>query len=627
MLTVTPAPWRHRIAATTATAVVGATLVTAPFGAAQAANPPITVQVSVTTGGFGPDHGSNGDTGTTRVLSKDGRYVVFASSGPVVPGQKQLSWQIVRRDRQLGTTELISKSSNGAMGNGHSHEPSVSADGQVIAFRSSSSNLVPGDTNGTTDIFVHDVRTGTTTRASVTSSGAQVPTGQVAGDNVVGPPSISADGRWVGFTSRVQGYTPDDGTASNAYLHDRQTGAIEVVSRHANGVVGSAHVSTPVVPSANGDFVTFQSLDNLSGGSNNAAIDIFVRDRRAGQATTTAVGGKEWRDLRQSMTPDGRFVVYDTGDADQVAGDTNGRIDVFVHDRVTQTYERVSVASNGTQGNGNSSHGSISDDGRYVSFLSVATNLAPGDTNNVGDVFRHDRQTGQTIRVNVDTDGAQATASTYAPAISGNGQHVSFNSYSRLTPVATKTWQQVFVRDLASKYPALFARLGRTPNRVVAKETYRIPSVDIRTGPALRITWSPVSGKGKAVQQTAAVQNNGFTLRAPERNGKFTVTFSYADQLLGTRTIAIPKPGAKKLAKAVKKNKRLKVATVGVKAGQKVQVRWTPRGMTGGKVVKRAGKVNKSGILKVRPATRRGPYQVVVRSNGKTLRKGIVRVR
>ncbi len=610
-----------KIAAVAALSIGGLTLAAVPFVPAHAADQSITVQMSVTTGGFAPGNGGNGDGGVPNRISDNGRYVVYAASGPVVPGHVQLRWQIMRRDRVLGVTELISKSSDGMMGDGNSYEPSVSADGQVIAFRSSSTNLVPDDTNGTTDIFVHDVRTGTTTRASVTSAGAQVPTNQVAGDNVVGPPSISADGRWVGFTSRVGGYTADDGPNTHAYLHDRETGTIEVVSRNENGTVIGGHVSTPVTPSANGDFVTFQTL------AANTAIQIFVRDRRAGQETTTVVGGREWRDLRQAMTPDARFVVYDTGDDGQVLGDsdTNGKPDVFVYDRVEGSRERVSVSSSGAEGNGTSTHGAISNDGRYVTFLSTATNLVEGDTNNQADVFRHDRQTGETILVNVANDGSQATASTSNPAISGDGQHISFNSYSKLTPVSTKSWQQVFVRDLTGKYPALHARIGKMPSRVDAGATHRISTVDILAGPALEIVWT--SPKGKATRQSASVGQDTFTLQAPTKPGTYTVTVSYAGQLLETRTVTVRKPGTKRLPSVATKGKQFKVRTVGVSTGQKVTVAFRPKGTTGGKPVTRNGKAKKNGVVQVKAPQRVGTYQVVVRTGGKVIRKGSVRIR
>lgn len=617
---------RHRLVTVPtalATALAGAAL--GAGAPAVAADPPAhTVQVSVRTGGFAPGNGSNGVTATTRLLSANGRYVVYAASGPVVPGQQQLSFQIVRRDRQLGTTTLISRSTGGAIGNGNSYDPSISADGQVVAFRSAASNLVPGDTNGTTDIFVHDVRTGRTTRASVTSAGAQVPIGQVAGDDVVGPPTISADGRWVGFTSRVSGYTSDDTTGVNAYLHDRITGTIEVVSRHAGGAVGSAHVSTAVVPSANGDLVAFQSLDDLVPGAANAKIDVFVRDRRAGQEGTTQVGGAEHRDLRQAMTPNGRYVVFDSADA-VVPGDTNAKSDVFVHDRVTGTYERVSVSSAGAQGNGDSTHGSISDDGRYVTFLSAATNLVGGDTNATADVFRHDRQTGRTIRVNVHDRGAQATAASSGPAISGDGQHVAFNSYARLTTTATHGYQQVYVRDLAGRYPALLARIGALPRAAYPTLPRRIATRDIRTGP-LVITWQPV-GKPTTVRRTAKVAGNRFVLRAPKKRGKYTVTVSYADHVVRSRVVTVRRPGTKKLPRAVRAGRALRVRTLGVAPKRRVVVRFQPRDRSAGRALQRRARVNAKGVAVVRAPQRRGAYRVVVRGHGRVLRTAALTVR
>src|SRR5690606_35000260 len=119
---------------------------------------------------------------------------------------------------------------------------------------------------------------------------------------------------------------------------------------------------------------------------------------------------------------------------------------------------------------------------------------------------------GQTVRVSLTANGAQSTSGASSASISGDGQHVSFESYDKtLTPAETRGYGQVFVRDLAGKYPALFARLGRTPARAIRNETYRIPTIDIRTGPALQITWTP-TGTGKTISQSAAVKNNAFTL-------------------------------------------------------------------------------------------------------------------
>src|SRR5438046_3037872 len=100
--------------------------------------------------------------------------------------------------------------------------------------------------------------------------------------------------------------------------------------------------------------------------------------------------------------------------------------DVFVHDRQTGTTGRVSVDSAGTEGNGLSVNPSISADGRFVVFYSYATNLVPGDTNGTGDVFVHDRQTGTTERVSVDSAGTQGNSNSDRPSISADGRFVAF---------------------------------------------------------------------------------------------------------------------------------------------------------------------------------------------------------
>lgn len=620
---------RRRSAAVLSTfAMIGTALMAVPASTAQAAISPTTVQVSVATGGFAPGQGGNGGGQGTerRLLSDDGRYVVFESSGPVVPGQLQLDWQIVRRDRHLGTTTLISKSTAGVKGNGRSGHPSVSADGQVVAFHSYASNLVAGDTNSQSDIFIHDVRTGTTTRASVNSAGAQVAVS--GGTNIVGPPSISASGRHVGFTSHAQGLTSDDTAQTNAYLHDRQTRTIEVVSRSVHSLVVDAMASSPVSPSADGSVVAFHSGNaNVVASDTNSDPDTFIRDRTL--ATTTMISAGQDGSNRHSMTPNAQFVVFESSTENLVTGDNNGKVDIFVKDRVSGITERISVASGGTQANGSSRYASISRDGRYVTFLSDATNLVAGDANGHTDAFRRDRSTGQTIRVSVAANGAQNPLPSRSPAISGDGQHVVFESHgSTLTGVATKSWSQVFVRDLVGKWPALHARLSSLPARVNANAIHRVATRDILAGPALAITWTP-TGKttGAVVRQSAAITGNTFSLRSHKRFGRYVVTVKYGDNTVGSRTIEILKPTAKKLPKAIKRGKKFKVKTIGVNQGQIVQFTFKPKGKTKGKTIKRSTKVNKSGVVTVKSASRRGTYQVTVRTHGKILRKDVVRIR
>src|SRR5262245_42753596 len=122
-----------------------------------------------------------------------------------------------------------------------------------------------------------------------------------------------------------------------------------------------------------------------------------------------------------SVSLDGRFVAFSSDASDLVPGDTNGCVDVFVHDRLTGETARMSVDSSGIEGNDKSDLPSIAANGRFVAFESLATNLVPGDTNAARDVFVHDRETGQTTRVSVTSGGIQGNAGSYTPSISADG--------------------------------------------------------------------------------------------------------------------------------------------------------------------------------------------------------------
>ena len=287
--------------------------------------------------------------------------------------------------------------SNGFQGNGYgSFASAISGDGRFVAFRSFANNLVPGDTNLVCcDVFVHDRQTGVTERVSVASNGTQS-NGQGEGDI-----AISADGRFVAFGSEATSLVPGDTNGRpDVFVRDRQTGTTERVSVASNGTQANGYGAPPLAISADGRFVAFRSF-----------------------ATNL------------------------------VPGDTNGLDDVFVHDRQTGMTERVNVASDGAQANAGGGSGSISADGRFVAFTSFATNLVPGDTNAVGDVFVHDRQTGMTERVSVVSDGTEGNDSSGddSVAISADGQFVAFDSNAtNLVPNDTNETRDIFVQATMS---------------------------------------------------------------------------------------------------------------------------------------------------------------------------------
>jgi Tol biopolymer transport system component len=135
------------------------------------------------------------------------------------------------------------------------------------------------------------------------------------------------------------------------------------------------------------------------------------------------------RSFDSAVSADGGYMAFESDATNLVADDTNPYRDIFVHDRQTGTNERVSVATDGTQANGDSIDPAISADGRFVAFESSASNLVPGDTNLWPDVFVHDRQTNTTTRVSVTSSGSQGSRWSDSPAISGDGRFVAFRSF------------------------------------------------------------------------------------------------------------------------------------------------------------------------------------------------------
>jgi Tol biopolymer transport system component len=372
-----------------------------------------------------------------------------------------------------GTTERVSVDSAGVQGNQPSDfGTSISADGRYVAFDSSASNLVPGDTNYTIDVFVHDRQTGATTRASVDSGGSEADAGALEA-------VISGDGRHVAFRSAATNLVPGDTNAdADIFVHDRQTGATVRVSVDSAGVQGNQDSFGPAI-SGDGRFVAFESnATNLVAGDTNGKSDIFVHDRdtdedgifdEAGQVSTTRVsvdsGGVQGNDRSHeaAISADGRFVAFVSFATNLVAADTNGYRDVFVHDRQTGATTRVSVDTTGVEGNDESVFPAISADGRFVAFESVASNLVPGDTNGRDDIFVHDRQTGATTRVSVDSVGVEANDGSGAVTISADGRHAAFFSWaSNLVPGDTNGHADTFVHDRGTESVTVEAGAGET---------------------------------------------------------------------------------------------------------------------------------------------------------------------
>jgi Tol biopolymer transport system component len=381
-------------------------------------------------------------------ITPDGRFVAFMSDAPdLVPGDTNSTWDVFVHDRQSGTTVRASVGGAGAQGDDRSELPTISADGRFVAFWSAATNLVPGDTNGWPDVFVHDVQTGATARVSVDSAGLQADRDSYDG-------SISPDGRFVAFESAATNLVPGDTNGAwDIFVHDLATGATARVSLDSAGMQGNSN-SYGTSVSSDGRYVAFDSFaSNLVPGDTNGTSDLFVRDRWTGATERVSVdsSGSQGNAAchHPAISSDARFVAFRSLASNLVPGDTNGTWDVFVRDRAAGTTRRVSVGSAGLQGNASSERPAISSDGRFVAFLGQASNLVPNDANGVADVFLLDVLSGAAARVSTASNGQEGNGGCILrPSISADGRFVAFaSSASNLVPNDTNGRADIFVRD------------------------------------------------------------------------------------------------------------------------------------------------------------------------------------
>jgi Tol biopolymer transport system component len=349
-------------------------------------------------------------------------------------------------------TKLVSLSSAGAQGDGASYGPGISGNGRVVAFTSESTNLVAGDTNGTTDVFVRDLHSHKTKRASVSSTGAQGD-----GASVGYPVTISDNGRYVAFSSSATNLvTGDSNAASDVFVRDLKLHRTKRVSVSSAGAEANGLSDSPVI-SADGHSVAFASAaTNLVSGDTNGVSDVFVRNLKTHTTKRVSVDSAGAEGNSGSFTPtisgDGHLVGFRSQASNLVAGDTNGAEDIFVRDLKTHKTRRVSLRSTGGQGNGPSFEPSISADGRFVGFESAATDLVSGDTNATDDIFVRDLKNHRTKRVSVGAGGVQSNGISYFidPSISAHGRFVVFASAgTNLVPGDTNGQTDAFIRDLA----------------------------------------------------------------------------------------------------------------------------------------------------------------------------------
>ncbi len=413
-------------------------------------------------------HPGNADSGRA-VISSNGAFVAFESlADNLVASDTNGVGDVFVRELASGDVDLVSVSTGGAPADDESgvQGVAVSADGRFVAFASRARNLGGAHSRSDNDIFVRDRLLGRTLWASPNRQGLEA-----AGNSEW--PSLSADGRFVVFHSDADDLVNGDTGFTDVFVRDLVANVTERISVDAQGGPANAHALVGAgAISADGRFVAFTSVaSNLVAGDVNGLGDVFVRDRQSGVTTRISRGlnGVEPNGMsfQPALSANGRFVIFRSDASNLVAGDTNAMGDVFLHDRQNGATRRVSVATGGVQANFLSGLDSVavSDDGRFACFASFATNLVAFDDNLVPDIFVHDTQSLVTERVSVHLAGAPADRACEGASMSSDGRVIAFwSSANRLVEAPTGGSRHVYVHDRAPYDVVSYCTAGPSSN-------------------------------------------------------------------------------------------------------------------------------------------------------------------
>jgi hypothetical protein len=318
-------------------------------------------------------------------ISNNGRYVAFGSNASnLVPNDSNGNISdVFVKDVRTGDVTLISADRQGQQGNGDSQSASISDAGRYVAFESSATNLAPDDTNGTSDVFVKELRTGRLLLASSDSEGNE-------GNSFSVDPSISGNGRFIAFQSFASNLVPDDTNGTiDVFVKDLRTGEIARASTDSQGNQVEGESLAPSI-SGNGRYVAFQSTASLVSEDTNTSFDVYVKDLRTDEVALVSTNpqGSAGNDFSgiPSISGNGRYVTFESSATDLVADDDNGEPDIYMKDLRTDEVTLVSEALGGGSGNLNSAGPYVTNDGDVV-FASRSSDLVAQDTNALFDIF------------------------------------------------------------------------------------------------------------------------------------------------------------------------------------------------------------------------------------------------
>ena len=388
------------------------------------------VAVADVSGPFAADTLATSSTaGTSRMLSDDGRFVYFSSQEPgLVAGDDNGTTDAFVRDRQSGTNILVSTTPGGTSGNAASNPLGLSADGRYALFATRATNILPGVNGATDEFMIRDLVAGTTVLLPAARSGI----------TRVGFPMravLSGDGRHLAFSVRaVTGVLPDDGFEDVVVWH-RDSDSFEFASFDTGGQAANADVAVHGLSFDGSSVLMSSAASDLVAGDSNGLQDVFVRDLVGGSTERVSVNSSGTQETAGfgsaigSISDDARFVTFNTRAPSWPEFAPNGMVQAFLRDRTAATTTLVSKSSLGVIGNGGTNQARVSGNGRYVVMESGSTNLFPGDTSALNDVYVHDRLNGSMRRASLDSGGREGVfGNSGNGTVSGDGRYVLFQS-------------------------------------------------------------------------------------------------------------------------------------------------------------------------------------------------------
>ncbi|MEA2025094.1 MAG: calcium-binding protein, partial [Chloroflexota bacterium] len=357
-------------------------------------------------------------------------------------------------------TKLISQNSGHAQAGDVSFTGGISANGNSVAFMTAADNLDPGDSNASPDVYLRNVARGKTKIVSVSSSG-------VNGDGDSEGPAISASGRFIVFASGAHNLIDGRWLPSwQIYLRDRAKGRTFLVSKNSAGGRANDMSFNPEI-SADGRYVVFESnATNLTGKGTKGAQQIYLRDRKLRKTflisqNNVGKAGNSYSGQPQ-VSANGRFVAFMSWATNLTSKDTNLFDQIYLRDRKLKRTFLISQHK-GKAANNETYDPRMSADGRFVVFASIASNLAAADTNGKRDIYLRDRAKGKTKRVSLNWKGRQLWGSSGSPDLSDNGRRIVFASGAKNTIKGglSGAFEHVFRRDLATGKVKLVSRSNK----------------------------------------------------------------------------------------------------------------------------------------------------------------------